>query len=117
MISLGSARGGAASHMYAQGARGAARTPNIGDLVALLLHWLRQVAQAPPPAIALALRLADGPEALGLLVAEIFLEVHAGRPGAALAAQHEHADVVALYWHFVDAVWLVVFLVVYVVGR
>ena len=26
-------------------------------------------------------------------------------------------DVVSLYWHFVDAVWVVVFLVVYVVGR
>jgi cytochrome c oxidase subunit III len=32
----------------------------------------------------------------------------------------EHADrvkVLALYWHFVDAVWVVVFTVVYVVGR
>jgi cytochrome c oxidase subunit 3/cytochrome o ubiquinol oxidase subunit 3 len=27
------------------------------------------------------------------------------------------ADVLSLYWHFVDAVWVVVFLVVYVVGR
>jgi cytochrome c oxidase subunit 3/cytochrome o ubiquinol oxidase subunit 3 len=25
--------------------------------------------------------------------------------------------VLALYWHFVDAVWVVVFTVVYVVGR
>ena len=32
-------------------------------------------------------------------------------------AHTRHADVVALYWHFVDAVWVVVFLVVYVVGR
>ena len=32
--------------------------------------------------------------------------VHAGR-----------AEVLSLYWHFVDAVWVVVFLVVYVVGR
>jgi cytochrome c oxidase subunit 3 len=32
----------------------------------------------------------------------------------------EHAvriDVLALYWHFVDSVWVVVFLVVYVIGR
>ncbi len=27
------------------------------------------------------------------------------------------SDVFSLYWHFVDAVWVVVFLVVYVVGR
>ena len=34
--------------------------------------------------------------------------------------RQEHAeriDVLALYWHFVDAVWVVVFAVVYVVGR
>jgi cytochrome c oxidase subunit 3/cytochrome o ubiquinol oxidase subunit 3 len=29
----------------------------------------------------------------------------------------ERVDVVSLYWHFVDVVWVVVFLVVYVVGR
>jgi cytochrome c oxidase subunit 3/cytochrome o ubiquinol oxidase subunit 3 len=32
----------------------------------------------------------------------------------------EHADrvdVLSLYWHFVDSVWVVVFLVVYIVGR
>ena len=28
-----------------------------------------------------------------------------------------HADVLSLYWHFVDVVWVVVFLVVYVIGR
>jgi cytochrome c oxidase subunit III len=34
--------------------------------------------------------------------------------------QREHSErlgVVALYWHFVDAVWVVVFTVVYLVGR
>jgi cytochrome c oxidase subunit 3 len=34
--------------------------------------------------------------------------------------EQEHAervDVLSLYWHFVDAVWVVVFTVVYVVGR
>jgi cytochrome c oxidase subunit III len=40
---------------------------------------------------------------------------------AALGHIHEeHAeriDVLALYWHFVDAVWVVVFSVVYIIGR
>jgi cytochrome c oxidase subunit 3 len=34
--------------------------------------------------------------------------------------ESEHAeriDVLSLYWHFVDAVWIVVFAVVYVIGR
>lgn len=30
---------------------------------------------------------------------------------------HERADVFSLYWHFVDAVWIVVFTVVYIIGR
>jgi cytochrome c oxidase subunit 3/cytochrome o ubiquinol oxidase subunit 3 len=33
---------------------------------------------------------------------------------------HEHSrnvDVFAMYWHFVDVVWIVVFTVVYVIGR
>jgi cytochrome c oxidase subunit 3 len=33
-------------------------------------------------------------------------------------SQHaERLDVLSLYWHFVDAVWVVVFTVVYVIGR
>jgi cytochrome c oxidase subunit III len=32
-------------------------------------------------------------------------------------AQAEQVDVLSLYWHFVDAVWVVVFTVVYLVGR
>ena len=28
-----------------------------------------------------------------------------------------HADVLAMYWHFVDVVWVVVFTVVYIIGR
>src|ERR1700751_1104227 len=34
--------------------------------------------------------------------------------------RHEHSEriqVLALYWHFVDAIWVVVFTVVYIVGR
>ena len=36
------------------------------------------------------------------------------------SVRREHAervDVLALYWHFVDTVWVVVFMVVYVIGR
>jgi cytochrome c oxidase subunit III len=36
------------------------------------------------------------------------------------SVKQEHAervDVLALYWHFVDAVWVVVFTVVYLIGR
>jgi cytochrome c oxidase subunit III len=29
----------------------------------------------------------------------------------------EHVDVFSLYWHFVDVVWVIVFTVVYVIGR
>jgi cytochrome c oxidase subunit 3/cytochrome o ubiquinol oxidase subunit 3 len=32
-------------------------------------------------------------------------------------ANAERLDVLSLYWHFVDAVWVVVFTVVYVLGR
>jgi cytochrome c oxidase subunit 3/cytochrome o ubiquinol oxidase subunit 3 len=31
--------------------------------------------------------------------------------------QSSRIDVLSLYWHFVDAVWVVVFTVVYIVGR
>ena len=35
-----------------------------------------------------------------------------------LTSRHTHRlEVLSLYWHFVDAVWVVVFLVVYVLGR
>jgi len=38
----------------------------------------------------------------------------AGRVGP---EQSRRVDVLSLYWHFVDAVWIVVFTVVYVLGR
>ena len=38
----------------------------------------------------------------------------AGRVGPEQSAR---VDVLSLYWHFVDAVWVVVFIVVYVLGR
>ena len=38
--------------------------------------------------------------------------------GGHVKAEHAgRAEVLSLYWHFVDAVWVVVFLVVYVAGR
>ena len=44
--------------------------------------------------------------ALALLLSGRVKEKHAGR-----------LEVLSLYWHFVDGVWVVVFLVVYVLGR
>jgi cytochrome c oxidase subunit 3/cytochrome o ubiquinol oxidase subunit 3 len=37
--------------------------------------------------------------------------------GSVRAEHAERLDVLSLYWHFVDAVWVVVFTVVYVIGR
>jgi cytochrome c oxidase subunit III len=37
--------------------------------------------------------------------------------GRVSAANAEHLEVLSLYWHFVDAVWVVVFTVVYILGR
>ena len=31
--------------------------------------------------------------------------------------QHERLEMIGWYWHFVDAIWIVVFTVVYVIGR
>ena len=37
--------------------------------------------------------------------------------GALRPAHAERVEMVSWYWHFVDAVWVVVFTVVYVIGR
>jgi len=37
--------------------------------------------------------------------------------GAVKREHAERSEVLALYWHFVDVVWIVVFTVVYVIGR
>jgi cytochrome c oxidase subunit III len=37
--------------------------------------------------------------------------------GSVRAEHAERVDVLSLYWHFVDAVWVVVFTVVYLIGR
>src|SRR5256885_11110536 len=55
---------------------------------------LLEPAQAAPPAIALALGLACSGQTGGLGLAEVFLQVHAGRPGRAFACKHDHAHVV-----------------------
>ena len=40
-----------------------------------------------------------------------------GLAGRVHKDQFRRVDVLALYWHFVDAVWVIVFTVVYIVGR
>jgi cytochrome c oxidase subunit III len=49
-----------------------------------------------------------------IMLSAVLLFGLAGRVGPEHAAR---VDVLSLYWHFVDAVWVVVFTVVYVVGR
>ena len=38
-------------------------------------------------------------------------------PGAVKKEHTARAEILSLYWHFVDAIWIVVFTVVYVIGR
>jgi cytochrome c oxidase subunit III len=50
------------------------------------------------------------------LAALTLVQVFAGLGG--IKTEHvERVEVLALYWHFVDAVWVVVFTVVYIIGR
>jgi cytochrome c oxidase subunit III len=49
-----------------------------------------------------------------ILLSIVLLFGLAGRVGS---EQFARVDVLSLYWHFVDAVWIVVFTVVYVLGR
>jgi cytochrome c oxidase subunit 3/cytochrome o ubiquinol oxidase subunit 3 len=37
--------------------------------------------------------------------------------GRVTPVQHKRIEMVSWYWHFVDAVWVIVFTVVYVIGR
>jgi cytochrome c oxidase subunit 3/cytochrome o ubiquinol oxidase subunit 3 len=52
---------------------------------------------------------------VGLVALGIVLAL--GARGHVRPAHAEHTEVLSLYWHFVDAVWVVVFTVVYVIGR
>jgi cytochrome c oxidase subunit 3 len=49
---------------------------------------------------------------IGLIIVAIL-----GLAGKVKREHSEKCEVLALYWHFVDAVWMVVFTVVYLVGR
>jgi cytochrome c oxidase subunit 3/cytochrome o ubiquinol oxidase subunit 3 len=49
-----------------------------------------------------------------IMLSIVFLFGLAGRVGSEQSAR---VEVLSMYWHFVDAVWVVVFTVVYVVGR
>jgi len=49
---------------------------------------------------------------IGIVLAMIFTLLGKVEP-----VHSERVDVFSMYWHFVDAVWVVVFTVVYVIGR
>jgi len=49
-----------------------------------------------------------------LMLTSVLLFGLAGRVGQ---EQSGRIDVLSMYWHFVDVVWVVVFTVVYVLGR
>jgi cytochrome c oxidase subunit 3/cytochrome o ubiquinol oxidase subunit 3 len=49
-----------------------------------------------------------------IMLSIVSLFALAGRVGS---EQSHRVDVLAMYWHFVDAVWVVVFTVVYILGR
>ena len=49
-----------------------------------------------------------------IMLSIVFLFGLAGRVGSEQSAR---VEVLSMYWHFVDAVWVVVFTVVYIVGR
>jgi cytochrome c oxidase subunit 3/cytochrome o ubiquinol oxidase subunit 3 len=52
---------------------------------------------------------------VGLFLLSLVMVFHA--LGKVTREQTERVDVLSLYWHFVDAVWVVVFTVVYLIGR
>jgi len=49
-----------------------------------------------------------------IMLTSVFIFALAGRVGREQSAR---VEVLSLYWHFVDAVWVVVFTVVYIIGR
>jgi cytochrome c oxidase subunit 3 len=53
--------------------------------------------------------------AIGLIMLAVALTLTLA--GRVTQAHAERLEVLSLYWHFVDGVWVVVFLVVYVLGR
>jgi len=51
---------------------------------------------------------------IGILVMMILWGVEAGR---CLSAKSEAPELVSWYWHFVDGVWILIFTLVYIIGR
>jgi cytochrome c oxidase subunit 3/cytochrome o ubiquinol oxidase subunit 3 len=51
---------------------------------------------------------------IGILVMMILWGVEAGR---CLKAESEAPELVSWYWHFVDGVWILIFTLVYIIGR
>jgi cytochrome c oxidase subunit 3 len=54
---------------------------------------------------------------VGVIVMLIVLGLTVGRPGSGVRGPRSAVELVSWYWHFVDGVWVVVFTVVYWVGR
>jgi cytochrome c oxidase subunit 3/cytochrome o ubiquinol oxidase subunit 3 len=52
---------------------------------------------------------------VGLVALLVVLALTVG--GAVQRVHTKRIEVVAIYWHFVDAIWVVVFTVVYIIGR
>jgi cytochrome c oxidase subunit 3/cytochrome o ubiquinol oxidase subunit 3 len=52
---------------------------------------------------------------IGLILLTIVLSI--GLRGNAMLSNARRFEFLAWYWHFVDVVWVVVFTVVYVIGR
>lgn len=51
---------------------------------------------------------------VGLIVMSILLGIHLhGR----VDEQNDAPEIISWYWHFVDGVWIIIFLLVYIVGR
>ena len=70
-----------------------------------------------PGAFLAALLIAEL-QAFGILIfPKLTLVLVFALRGAVKSEHVERIEVLALYWHFVDAVWIVVFTVVYIIGR
>jgi cytochrome c oxidase subunit 3 len=96
----------------------------VGFLVSQLLAWrqlVRQgvyVASHPHSSFFYLLTAAHGVHLLGGLAALIYLTLRARPPAenqAAVAKSQAGADAVTLYWHFMDFLWLYLFVLLFFV--
>ncbi len=94
----------------------------IAFVASQLLAWqqlVRQgvyVASNPHSSFFYLLTATHGVHLLGGLIALVFLLVHTRRPERdeqALAKRHAAADAVTLYWHFMDVLWLYLFVLLF----